>query len=44
MKSDTDKPQEDDECIVHDHPVPPEEMGRYSVERDPATEQDIAKQ
>lgn len=42
MGSETDKPQEDDECVVHDHPVPPEEIGRYSVERDPATEQDIA--
>ena len=32
-----------DECVVHDHPVPPEEVGRYSVERDPAAEQDIAR-
>jgi hypothetical protein len=31
-----------DECVVHDHPVPPE-VGRYSVERDPAAEQDIAR-
>ena len=31
-----------DQCVVHDHPVPPEEVGRYSVERDPAAEQDIA--
>lgn len=32
----------DTECVVHDHPVPPEEVGRYSVERDSAAEQDIA--
>ena len=32
----------DDDCVVHDHPVPPEEVGRYSVTRDPAAEQDIA--
>lgn len=30
------------ECVVHDHPVPPEEMARYSPERDPDLEQDIA--
>ncbi len=27
---------------MHDHPVPPEEIGRYSAERDPDAEQDIA--
>ena len=40
MVSKPDKPV--DECVVHDHPVPPEEVGRYSVERDLAAEQDIA--
>jgi hypothetical protein len=30
------------ECVVHDHPVPASELGRYSVERDPHSEQDIA--
>ena len=30
-----------DECIVHDHPVPPEEMWRYSPDRDPHEEQGI---
>lgn len=29
-------------CIVHDHPVPPEELGRYSIDRDPYSESDIA--
>jgi hypothetical protein len=41
MISDPEEPKEE-ECIVHDHPVPPEEIGRYSVERDPAAEHDIA--
>ena len=41
MGSKADKPPHNDECVVHDHPVPPEEVGRYSVERDPAAEQDI---
>lgn len=31
-----------DECVVHDHPVPPEELHRYTTVRDPAAEQDIA--
>src|ERR1035437_2129537 len=35
-----DRPSDDD-CVVHDHPVPPEEIGRYSAERDPDAEQDI---
>jgi hypothetical protein len=30
------------ECVVHDHPVPPSELGRYSVDRDPHSERDIA--
>jgi hypothetical protein len=42
MGSGTEKPPDDDECVIHDHPVPAEEVGRYSVERDPAAEQDIA--
>jgi hypothetical protein len=33
----------EDECVVHDHPVPPEELGRYSPNRDPHSEQDIAR-
>ncbi|MBL0312784.1 MAG: gamma-glutamylcyclotransferase [Holophagaceae bacterium] len=36
------EPEEPNECVVHDHPVPPEELGRYSVEMDPHSEQDIA--
>ena len=30
------------ECVIYDHPVPPEELGRYSISRDPAAEEDIA--
>lgn len=41
MGSEADKPPNGDECVVPDHPVPAEEVGRYSVERDPAAEQDI---
>jgi hypothetical protein len=37
------KPSREEECVVHDHPVPPGEMGRYSVERDSVAEQDIAR-
>ena len=40
MGSETETPTP--ECVVHEHPLPPEEVGRYSVERDPAAEQDIA--
>jgi len=32
-----------DECVVHDHPVPASELARYSVDRDPHSERDIAK-
>ena len=42
METETDKLPHDDECVVHDHPVPADEVGRYSVERDPAAEEDIA--
>ncbi len=38
--SDRAKPETD--CVVHDHPVPASELGRYSVDRDPHSEQDIA--
>jgi len=38
--SDPAKPET--ECVVHDHPVPASELGRYSVDRDPHSEQDIA--
>jgi hypothetical protein len=33
---------QDDDCVIHDHPVPPEEMYRYTFERDPHAERDIA--
>lgn len=32
----------DENCIVHDHPVPPEQLGRYSPERDARHERDVA--
>ena len=31
-----------DDCVVHSHPVPASELGRYSVERDAHAERDIA--
>ncbi len=31
-----------EDCVIHDHPVPPEQLSRYSVERDPYSESDIA--
>ncbi len=42
MGSEADTPPPDDECVFPDQPVPAEEVKRYSVERDPAAEQDIA--
>lgn len=36
------EPKLPQDCIVHDHPVPPNELGRYSVVRDPHAEKDIA--
>lgn len=33
---------EQDECVVHTHPVPPGELDRYAVEADPHLEKDIA--
>lgn len=33
---------EQDECVVHTHPVPPRELGSYSVDGDPHAEMDIA--
>lgn len=32
----------EDGCVVHNHPLPPEEIGRYSPVRDADSEQDIA--
>lgn len=40
--SDPQTPSDEDEHVIHDHPVPPEELGRYSPERDGALEADIA--
>jgi hypothetical protein len=30
------------DCVVHTHPVPPSELGRYYVDSDPHSERDIA--
>lgn len=40
MTVDSEKPET--ECVVHDHPVPASELARYSVDRDPHSERDIA--
>jgi hypothetical protein len=32
-----------EDCVVHTHPVPADELGRYSVDRDPHSEMDIAR-
>ena len=37
-----DSHQPEDKCVVHEHPVPPEMLARYSPERDPDAELDIA--
>ena len=42
MARETKNPLDSDECVVHDHPVPPAELGRYSISRDAAAEEDIA--
>ena len=41
MGSEADRPPHDDKCVIHEHPVPAEEVGRYNMDRDPAAEQDI---
>jgi len=33
---------EQNECVIHTHPVPPGKLGRYSVDGDPHSEMDIA--
>lgn len=38
----TDPEKQPDECVVHDHPVPATQPGRYDVDRDPHSEHDIA--
>ncbi|MCG7926273.1 MAG: gamma-glutamylcyclotransferase [Candidatus Thiodiazotropha taylori] len=43
MESDKDNNIDStDDCIVHDHPVPPEQLSRYSIDRDHYSESDIA--
>ena len=43
MNEGTKESTVDEECVVHDHPVPPTEMWRYSMERDPDEEKGIAE-
>lgn len=40
QKGNIEKSESD--CVVHDHPVPASELSRYSVDRDPHSELDIA--
>lgn len=35
--------QVSDQCVVHDHPVPPGELDRYNADSDPHSEMDIAR-
>lgn len=42
MSTNTKEEMEDKDCTIHNHPVPPEELGRYSIDRDPYSEADIA--
>jgi hypothetical protein len=41
-KESENEESEQDECVVHTHPVPPGELDRYAVEADPHLEKDIA--
>uniref|UniRef100_A0A1I7Y4B1 Uncharacterized protein n=1 Tax=Steinernema glaseri TaxID=37863 RepID=A0A1I7Y4B1_9BILA len=38
----TDPEEQSNECVIHDHPVPAGQLGRYGVDRDPHSERDIA--
>jgi hypothetical protein len=42
MTEDEPPTAESNDCVVVDHPVPPEQLARYSVTRDPHSENDIA--
>ena len=42
MNNDREENLPADECVFHDHPVPAEELSRYSIERDIHSERDIA--
>ena len=41
METQSENPLYDEDNIVHHHPLPPAELERYSMSRDPAAEQDI---
>lgn len=47
MSKKTDRPGDDTQgnngCVQHSHPVPPDELDRYSVDKDHHAEQDIAR-
>lgn len=42
MNNDREETPPEDECVIHDHPVPAAELFRYSIERDVHSERDIA--
>ena len=42
MANQDDEIPEGPDCVVPAHPIPVEELGRYSIERDPHREKDIA--
>lgn len=42
MKTENNPESQDDKYLIHEHLIPPEELGRYSVERDFHSERDIA--
>ena len=44
MSNDKEKTiPEQDECVIHTHPLPTSELDRYSVDSDPHSEMDIAR-
>jgi len=43
VSDDKDDSAVEDDCTVHTHPIPPEEVARYSAARDPDLEQDICR-
>jgi hypothetical protein len=43
ISGESSDPEDGSECVVHDHPVPPGVLRRYSPERDPDSEQDVTR-
>lgn len=42
-KEDEKAAQKRDDCVIHSHPVPADELDRYSIDSDPHSEMDIAR-